>query len=340
MGFCWFPTPLLSIIICFFIFFHCFILSFFPFFLIFAAMEEKEQQRLIRRYYQYLKLEKGSSPNTIDAYMRDLDKFLRFIKDEGKDFLSIELQDIHHFSALMMDVGIHAVSLSRILSGVRSFYHFLVLSDVLEVNPTELLEFPKKPQHLPDVLSVDEIDAIESVIDLSQPEGQRNKAIIETLFSCGLRVSELVNLKISNLFFDDQFIKVEGKGSKQRLVPISEKAIHEIQLYFTDRNQLPIPLAYQDFVFVSHRRKKPLTRVMVFLMIKDLVEKAGIQKTVSPHTFRHSFATSLLEGGANLRAIQAMLGHESIATTQIYTHIDTSHLREEILEHHPRNKGN
>lgn len=303
-------------------------------------MEEKEQQRLTRRYYQYLKLEKGSSPNTIDAYMRDLDKFLRFIKDEGKDFLSIELQDIHHFSALMMDVGIHAVSLSRILSGVRSFYHFLVLSDVLEVNPTELLEFPKKPQHLPDVLSVDEIDAIESVIDLSQPEGQRNKAIIETLFSCGLRVSELVNLKISDLFFDDQFIKVEGKGSKQRLVPISEKAIHEIQLYFIDRNQLPIPLTYQDFVFVSHRRKKPLTRVMVFLMIKDLVEKAGIQKTVSPHTFRHSFATSLLEGGANLRAIQAMLGHESIATTQIYTHIDTSHLREEILEHHPRNKGN
>ena len=186
-------------------------------------MEEKEQQRLTRRYYQYLKLEKGSSPNTIDAYMRDLDKFLRFIKDEGKDFLSIELQDIHHFSALMMDVGIHAVSLSRILSGVRSFYHFLVLSDVLEVNPTELLEFPKKPQHLPDVLSVDEIDAIESVIDLSQPEGQRNKAIIETLFSCGLRVSELVNLKISNLFFDDQFIKVEGKGSKQRLVPIRRR---------------------------------------------------------------------------------------------------------------------
>lgn len=303
----------------------------------FAPMEEKEQQRLIRRYYQYLKLEKGCSPNTIDAYMRDLDKFLRFIKDEGKDMMSIQLEDLHQFSSLMMDVDIHSVSLSRILSGVRSFYHFLVLSDVLDVNPTELLEFPKKPQHLPDVLSVEEIDAIESVIDLSQPEGQRNKAIIETLFSCGLRVSELVNLKISNLFLDDQFIKVEGKGSKQRLVPISEKAIHELQLYFMDRNLLPIPLEYQDFVFVSHRRKKPLTRVMVFLMIKDLVEKAGIQKTVSPHTFRHSFATCLLEGGANLRAIQAMLGHESIATTQIYTHIDTTHLREEILEHHPRN---
>ena len=302
-------------------------------------MEEKQQQRLIRLYYQYLKLEKGSSPNTIDAYMRDLDKFLRFLKDEGKDFLSIELEDVHHFSALMMDVGIHPVSLSRILSGVRSFYHFLVLSDVLEVNPTELLEFPKKPQHLPDVLSVEEIDAIEDAIDLSQLEGHRNKAIIETLFSCGLRVSELVNLKLSNLFLDEQFIKVEGKGSKQRLVPISEKAIHELRLYSKSRNTLSIPLEYQDYVFVSYRRKKPLTRVMVFLMIKELVAKAGIQKTVSPHTFRHSFATSLLEGGANLRAIQAMLGHESIATTQIYTHIDTSHLREEILEHHPRNRS-
>ena len=300
-------------------------------------MKHSEQDKLIRRYYQYLKLEKNFSANTIDAYMRDLDKFFLFIKDGGKDFLNVDLPDIHEFSAMMVDVGISPVSLSRILSGVRSFYHFLVLSDVLEVNPTELLEYPKKPKRLPDVLSVDEIDTIESVIDLSQPEGQRNKAIIETLFSCGLRVSELVNLKISNMYLDDEFIKVEGKGSKQRLVPISEQAIHEIQLYFLDRNLIDIAPEYQDYVFVSHRRKKPLTRVMVFIMIKNLVEKAGIKKTVSPHTFRHSFATSLLEGGANLRAIQAMLGHESIATTQIYTHIDTSHLREEILEHHPRN---
>lgn len=300
-------------------------------------MKHSEQDKLIRRYYQYLKLEKNFSANTIDAYMRDLDKFFLFIKDGGKDFLNVDLPDIHEFSAMMVDVGISPVSLSRILSGVRSFYHFLVLSDVLEVNPTELLEYPKKPKRLPDVLSVDEIDAIESVIDLSQPEGQRNKAIIETLFSCGLRVSELVNLKISNMYLDDEFIKVEGKGSKQRLVPISEQAIHEIQLYFLDRNLIDIAPEYQDYVFVSHRRKKPLTRVMVFIMIRNLVEKAGIKKTVSPHTFRHSFATSLLEGGANLRAIQAMLGHESIATTQIYTHIDTSHLREEILEHHPRN---
>lgn len=303
----------------------------------FVTMEQQEQQRLVRRYYQYLKLEKASSANTIDAYMRDLDKFLAFIEGEGKDFTQVELEDLHHFTSMMVDVGISSTSLSRILSGVRSFYHFLVLGDVLETNPTELLEFPKRPQHLPDVLSVDEIDAIESVIDLSQQEGQRNKAMIETLFSCGLRVSELIDLKLSGLFFDEMFIKVEGKGSKQRLVPISEKAVHELQLYFRDRNLLAIPPEYQDYVFLSFRRKKPLTRVMVFLIIKDLVEKAGIKKTVSPHTFRHSFATSLLEGGANLRAIQAMLGHESIATTQIYTHIDTSHLREEILLHHPRN---
>lgn len=300
-------------------------------------MDAKELQRLVRRYYQYLKLEKGCSNNTIDAYMRDLDKFLIFIKDEGVDVLDAKLEHFHNFSATLYDIGITATSLSRILSGVRSFYHFLVLEEKLEVNPTELLEFPKRPQHLPDVLTVEEIDAIESVIDLSNPEGQRNKAIIETLFSCGLRVSELVSLKLSNLFLDAQHIKVEGKGSKQRLVPISEKAIHELNLYFMDRNLIDVPNEYQDFVFVSRLRKKPLTRVMVFLMIKDLVEKAGVQKTVSPHTFRHSFATSLLEGGANLRAIQAMLGHESIATTQIYTHIDTTHLREEILNHHPRN---
>lgn len=300
-------------------------------------MEKKEQDRIVRRYYQYLKLEKGCSANTIDAYMRDLDKFLNFIKEEGKDFMTAQLEDMHNFSALMTDIGINPVSLSRILSGIRSFYHFLVLGDIIDANPTELLEFPKKPQHLPDVLSVEEIDLLEAQIDLSQPEGQRNKTIIEMLFSCGLRVSELVNLKISNLYLDEGFIKVEGKGSKQRLVPISEKAIHEIELYTLERNLISTSPEYQDFLFISKRRKKPLTRVMVFLMLKELVAKAGIPKAVSPHTLRHSFATSLLEGGANLRAIQAMLGHESIATTQIYTHIDTTHLRKEILEHHPRN---
>lgn len=301
-------------------------------------MKNKEMERLLRRYYQYLKLEKSFSPNTIDAYQRDLDKFLIFIRDEGVQYDTITLDTLHQFSALMTDIGISPTSLSRILSGVRSFYHFLLLEDVLQTDPTEMLQFPKKARRLPDVLTVEEVDAVESVIDLSEPEGHRNKAIIEVLFSCGLRVSELCTLRMSNLFLDEGFIKVEGKGSKQRLVPISEKAINELRLYFTDRQQIKIKDGYEDFVFLSFRRKKNLSRIMVFHMIKEFVERAGIQKTVSPHTFRHSFATSLLEGGANLRAIQAMLGHESIGTTEIYMHIDMSHLRQEILEHHPRNK--
>lgn len=300
---------------------------------------DKELERLLRRYYQYLKLEKSFSSNTLDAYQRDVDKFLIFIADEGVNFKDVTLEHLHAFSSVMMDVGIGPTSLSRILSGVRSFYHFLLLEDVLETDPTELLLFPKKARKLPDVLTVEEIDRIEAVINLSDVEGHRNRAIIEVLFSCGLRVSELCNLKMSNLFLDDGFIKVEGKGSKQRLVPISEKAIKELQLYFADRNHIDIKPGYEDFVFLSFRRKKSMGRIMVFHFIKELVEKAGIQKTVSPHTFRHSFATSLLEGGANLRAIQAMLGHESIGTTEIYMHIDMSHLREEILEHHPRNKN-
>lgn len=300
---------------------------------------DKELERLLRRYYQYLKLEKSFSSNTLDAYQRDVDKFLIFIADEGVNFKDVTLEHLHAFSSVMMDVGIGPTSLSRILSGVRSFYRFLLLEDVLETDPTELLLFPKKARKLPDVLTVEEIDRIEAVINLSDVEGHRNRAIIEVLFSCGLRVSELCNLKMSNLFLDDGFIKVEGKGSKQRLVPISEKAIKELQLYFVDRNHIDIKPGYEDFVFLSFRRKKSMGRIMVFHFIKELVEKAGIQKTVSPHTFRHSFATSLLEGGANLRAIQAMLGHESIGTTEIYMHIDMSHLREEILEHHPRNKN-
>lgn len=301
---------------------------------------DKEKERLLRRYYQYLKLEKGFSSNTIDAYQRDLDKFMIFLKDEGVDYKKVTLETFHEFSSLMMDVGIGPTSLSRILSGVRSFYYFLLLEDVIEADPTELLQFPKKARKLPDVLTVDEVDAIESIIDLTQEEGHRNKAIIEVLFSCGLRVSELCNLKMSNLYLDEGFIKVDGKGSKQRLVPISEKAIKELNLYFADRNSINIKPGYEDYVFLSFRRKSPLGRIMVFHMIKEFVEKAGIQKIVSPHTFRHSFATSLLEGGANLRAIQAMLGHESLGTTEIYMHIDMSRLRKEILEHHPRNMKN
>lgn len=300
-------------------------------------MISKENERILRRYYQYLKLEKNFSANTIEAYERDLDKFRVFIEDEGKDLLMPELGDFHAFAAIMHDVGIAPTSLSRIFSGLRSFYHFLVISDIIETNPTELLEFPKKPKHLPDVLSLQEVDAMEACIDLSEREGQRNKAIIETLFSCGLRVSELCNLKFSNMYMDEGFIKVEGKGRKQRLVPISRTAIKEIMLWNEDRKHIDIKPGHEDYVFLSFRRKQQLTRIMVFYIIRDLVEKAGIKKTVSPHTLRHSFATCLLEGGANLRAIQAMLGHESISTTQIYMHIDTTHLREEILLHHPRN---
>ena len=294
-------------------------------------------ERLLRRYNQYLKLEKGYSGNTLDAYLRDLDKFLSFLSEEHIDPHEVKLEDFHRFSTALIDIGIHPTSLARILAGVHSFYNFMVLSGEMENDPMELLEFPKKPKHLPDVLTVDEIDLIENQIDLSLPEGQRNKAIIETLFSCGLRVSELCNLKMSELYLDEGFIRVEGKGSKQRLVPISDKAVKELRLWFIDRNAIDIKPEYQDFVFIS-KRKKNISRIMVFHFIKELVEKAGIKKEVSPHTFRHSFATSLLEGGANLRAIQAMLGHESIGTTEIYLHTDASRLRKEILEHHPRNQ--
>ncbi len=293
-------------------------------------------QRTIRRYLQYLKLEKNFSPNTCDAYMRDLKKYTDFMAGEGVDLLEVKLENLHAFSAALVDVGIHPKSLARILSGVRSFYRFLLLEDIVDTDPTELLEFPKLGRQLPDVLTVDEVDAIESVIDLSEAEGQRNKAIIEVLFSCGLRVSELCNLKLSDLYLDEGFIRVEGKGAKQRLVPISGKAIKELRLFFIDRNTYDIRPECQDYVFVSRKRKRNLSRIMVFHLVKELVEKAGIKKSVSPHTFRHSFATSLLEGGANLRAIQAMLGHESIATTEIYMHMDNSRLREELLTHHPR----
>ena len=295
-----------------------------------------EMKQVLRRYVQYLKLEKNYSPNTCDAYMADLSRFLDYIESVGLKVEEVKLEDMHNFSSVIMDLGVYPTTLSRILSGVRSFYRFLLLSDLIDHDPLELLEYPKRARKLPDVLSVEEIDAIESVIDLSQTEGQRNKAIIEVLFSCGLRVSELCNLKMSDLYLDEGFVKVEGKGSKQRLVPISGKAIKELNLYFLDRDTYDIHPDCLDYVFVSKKRKRNLSRIMVFHLIKELVELAGIKKTVSPHTFRHSFATSLLEGGANLRAIQAMLGHESIGTTEIYMHIDTSRLREELLNHHPR----
>lgn len=298
--------------------------------------DKKSTAALLRRYYQYLKLEKAFAANTVEAYMRDLDKFMKFMDERKVDPMEARLEDFQAFASLLTDIDICPTSLYRMLMGVRSFYKFLIMTGELDTDPTELLDLPQKPQHLPDVLTVDEVDRIEAAIDLSTAEGQRNKAIIETLFSCGLRVSELCLLRLSDLYLEQGFIRVMGKGSKQRLVPISDKAIHELELYFTDRCHLELKPGEEDYVFVSQRRKQHLSRIMVFHLVKELVERAGIKKTVSPHTFRHSFATSLLEGGANLRAIQAMLGHESISTTEIYMHIDTTHLREELLTHHPR----
>ena len=249
------------------------------------------------------------------------------------------LEDLQHFAASLHDIGIGPRSQCRILSGVRSFYRFLLLDGHIEADPTELLESPQLGEHLPEVLSVQEVDAMEGSIDLSKWEGHRNRAIIEVLFSCGLRVSELVNLHLSDLYLDEGFVRVMGKGRKERLVPISPRAIHELHLWFDDRRHMNIKRGEEDYVFLN-RRGSHLTRTMILIMIKRLATDAGIQKTVSPHTLRHSFATCLLEGGADLRAIQAMLGHESIGTTEIYTHIDTTHLREEILLHHPRNIKN
>ena len=291
---------------------------------------------IIRKYQQYLKLEKSLSKNTLDAYMTDLDKLLNFLQSENIKISDVCLDDLERFSAGLHDIGIHPRSQARIISGIKSFFHFLIMADYLEADPSELLEGPKIGLKLPEVLTVEEIDSIIAAIDLSKNEGQRNRAILETLYSCGLRVSELTNLKLSDLYFDEGFIKVEGKGSKQRLVPISPRAIKEIKLYFTDRNRGKIKKEYEDYVFLA-RWGKNISRIMVFHLIKELAQTAGITKNISPHTFRHSFATHLLEGGANLRAIQCMLGHESIATTEIYTHIDRNMLRSEIIEHHPRN---
>ena len=294
-------------------------------------LEEKtkkkdEQGLIIKKYQQYLKLEKSLSKNTLEAYLTDLEKLLSFLSAEGVEILEVSLTDLQRFAAGLHDIGIHVRSQARIISGIKSFFHFLIIADYIEADPSELLEGPKIGFKLPEVLTVEEIDRIISTIDLSKNEGQRNRAILETLYSCGLRVSELTGLKLSDLYFDEGFIKVEGKGSKQRLVPISPKAIQEIKLYFLDRNRINIKKDHEDYLFLS-RRGTHLSRIMIFHLIKELADMAGITKNISPHTFRHSFATHLLEGGANLRAIQCMLGHESISTTEIYTHIDNESLR-------------
>ena len=296
----------------------------------------EKTDKILVKYRQYLKLEKSLSDNTVDAYLTDLDKLLAYLTLENINILDVRLENLEDFSAGLHDIGIHPRSQARILSGIRSFYRFLIMEDYLKADPTELLESPQTGFKLPEVMTVEEIDLLIGSIDRGTKEGQRNRAILETLYSCGLRVSELCNLKLSELYFEEGFIKVEGKGSKQRLVPISPRAIKEIRLYFTDRNLMKIKPGFEDFVFISNFGKN-ISRIMVFHFIKELAVRIGLKKKISPHTFRHSFATHLLEGGANLRAIQCMLGHESIGTTEIYTHIDRNMLRSEIIEHHPRN---
>ena len=298
--------------------------------------DKKSEENIVRAYVRYLKLERNYSPNTLEAYRHDLGHLLAYCHREQKDVLQIKLEDLQHFAAGIHELGIGPTSQARILSGVRSFYRWLLLDGRIDADPTELLESPRLGEHLPEVLTTDEVDKLEASIDLSKPEGHRNRAIIEVLFSCGLRVSELTHLRLSDLFLEDGYVRVMGKGSKERLVPISQRAIHELQLWFFDRNLMTIKPGEEDYVFLN-RRGAHLTRTMILIMVKRQAEAAGIQKTISPHTLRHSFATALLEGGADLRVIQAMLGHEDIGTTEIYTHIDTTTLREEILQHHPRN---
>lgn len=296
-----------------------------------------QRNDIINHYKTYLRLEKSLSANSIDAYLTDLDKLTRFIETEKLKYEEVTYNDLQQFVASLHDIGIHPRSQARIISGIKSFYRFLLLDAYITIDPTELLESPKIGLKLPEVLTVNEINDILDTIDLSLPEGQRNRAMLEVLYSCGLRVSELITLRFQDLYLDEGFIKVEGKGSKQRLVPISETAIKEIKNYLYDRHLVPVKKGFEDILFLS-RRGTGLSRIMVFHIIKQQTELAGIQKNVSPHTFRHSFATHLLEGGANLLAIQEMLGHEKITTTEIYTHIDRQFLRKEILEHHPRNK--
>ena len=296
-------------------------------------------ENLLEKYRNYIYFERSLSDNTLDAYSRDVSRFLEWLSDEGIRPQDVVLDDLHRFASTLYDMGISPRSIARTLSGVRSLYYFLLVEGYIEKDPTELLESPKVGAHLPEVLTAEEIEAIESTIDQSLPEERRDYIIIEMLYSCGLRVSELCELCISDLFLKEGYMRVRGKGSKQRLVPMSERMVELLEIWLQERSEMDIKPGEEDYVFLSHRRKKHLSRITVFHNIKMYVERAGITKNISPHTFRHTFATHMLEGGANLRAIQAMLGHESIGTTEIYTHIDRAYLKEQVLTYFPRNKN-
>jgi integrase/recombinase XerD len=299
-------------------------------------MPSPTDKKAVNGFRRYLRLQRNMSPNTVEAYMLDVEKLLTYLDGEQKSVLAVRLEDLQQFTASLHDIGIGPRSQCRILSGIRSFYKFLQIDGYIDYDPTELLESPVIGEHLPEFLTPSEVDKLEDSIDLSKPEGHRNRAIIEVLFSCGLRVSELVTLKWSQRYIEERYVRVRGKGSKERLVPISDRALHELDNYMPWRNSLKIKPGEEDYVFLN-RRGSHLTRVMILIMLKQQAQEAGIQKTISPHTLRHSFATALLEGGADLRVIQALLGHESIGTTEIYTHISMTTLRQEVLLHHPRN---
>lgn len=294
-------------------------------------------KKVLDGYGAYLLLERSLSDNTLKSYSADVQKLLTYFSDKNINYKEAQLQDFQSFLVFLNDLGIASTSQARIISGVKSFYSYLLSEDIIGDDPTQLLEMPKLSRYLPTVLSVEEIDMLKSVIDLSKADGQRNKAMIEVLYSCGLRVSELIDLKLSNIYAKEGFIQVFGKGSKQRLVPISETALNEISMYMLDRNSWDIKPGQGDFLFLNQRGSH-LSRQTVFNVIKKSAADAGIKAVISPHTLRHSFATHLLEGGADLRVIQELLGHESILTTEIYTHIDMTYLRDTILSYHPRNK--
>ena len=297
-------------------------------------------QPYIKGFRMFLQLEKSLSANSIEAYTRDIEKLVRFMELQY-DSLSPVRVELHHLTSFLVwvnELGLSARSQARIISGIKSFYKFLLLEDVIETDPTTLLESPRIGRKLPEVLNHEEVELILAQIDLSSPAGRRNKAMLEVLYGCGLRVSELTELRLSHIYFDQEFIRVTGKGHKERLVPIGRIALKEIRNYLPDRHSLPrIERDHEDILFLNRRGRK-LSRVMVFTMIKDLVAAAGIKKNISPHTFRHSFATELIDRGADLRAVQEMLGHESILTTEIYTHLDREFLRDAIIRFHPRSK--
>ncbi|MBP3228964.1 MAG: tyrosine recombinase XerD [Bacteroidaceae bacterium] len=293
---------------------------------------------LLQAYQAHILLARGLSENTREAYLRDVSRFLEYIDTQGIAAEDVTLDTLHSYTLLLADMGISPRSISRMHSALRSFFHFRQMENHDLPDPTELLESPKAGRRLPDVLTMEEVDAIIAAIDMSQPFGQRDRAVVEMLYSCGLRVSELCGLRMNHLYLEDDYLRVMGKGSKERLVPISPRAKQELELWFKDRKEITPHEGEESYVFLSHLRKQHLSRITVFHNLRQYARAAGITKAISPHTLRHTFATHLLEGGANLRAIQAMLGHESIATTEIYTHIDRSYLRQQILDYFPRNQ--